>query len=316
MCSNIANGDGAKSPLRDSPVTDEREAAEFRKRWRARSGAARARTRRTLRCHGKQPAIVENRPGAGGNLGADSVAKAQPDGYTLLLTASGPLVINPSLLTNTPFDPQKDFEPIAVVYTTPIVLTAASSFPGQSVTELVKYIQQQRGKHNFASGGIGTPPHLLGEVFKQRAGLDVLHVPYRGGGDMTLAVVRGDATFSFNGLLVMPLVEKGEMKVLAVAAARRTMLAPSIPTMDEAGYPGIEGEGWGGLLAPRNTPESVQSKLYDDVGKVLADPAVKSKINQIGVEPIGSTAAELRARISKELVYWAEAIKAAQLRPQ
>jgi tripartite-type tricarboxylate transporter receptor subunit TctC len=220
------------------------------------------------------------------------------------------------LMTNTPFDPQKDFEPITIVYVVPIVLTAAPSVPGQSVAELVKYIKQQPGRYNFASGGIGTTPHLLGELFKQKAGLDVLHVPYRGGGDMTMAVVRGDATFSFNGLLVMPLVEKGEMKVLAVAAAQRTMLAPSVPTMEEAGYPGIEGEGWGGLLAPRHTPESIQTKLYEDVRTVLADSSVKNKINQIGVEPVGSTAAELYARIAKELVYWAEAIKVAQLRPQ
>ena len=262
----------------------------------------------------RQPVIVENRPGAGGNLGADAVAKAVPDGHTLLFTASGPLVINRSLYGSLPFDPATDLAPVTIAYSTPLVLTTPSSFPGQTVADLVRHARENPGKLNYSTGGAGTPPHLAAEMFKLMAGIDVLHVPYRGGTEMTMAVLKGEVLFSFNGMLVMPMVENNQMKALAVTTLTRSALAPDLPTMVEAGFPGFDVNGWGGLLAPAATPKQIVDKLYADVTQVLADPNIRAKMALVRIEPVGSSIQEFSDRIRDESAYWARLIKSANIK--
>jgi tripartite-type tricarboxylate transporter receptor subunit TctC len=260
-----------------------------------------------------QPVIIDNRPGAGGNIGTAIVAKADPDGYVLLLTPNAPLIANPSLYSNLPFDPEADFAPITVVYTSPLVLTVSPTIPANSVAELVKYIKDRPGQLNFASGGIGTPPHLAAELLKVAAGLDVVHVPYRGGAEMTLATTKGDVAFSFNGLLVMPLVQGGQMKAIAVASPKRSALAPDLPSMSESGYPDFDVASWGFFLAPAKTPPANIRKLHDDTVKALNEPGIRTKMIAAGIEPVGNESEELKAQIKTDGAYWSKVIKTAHI---
>jgi tripartite-type tricarboxylate transporter receptor subunit TctC len=259
------------------------------------------------------PVVIENRPGAGGNIGTNAVAKAEPDGYTLLLTPSAPLIINQSLYGELPFNPEADFAPITVVYSAPLVLTVPTSLPVRSVADLVSYIKARPGQLNYASGGRGTPVHLAGELFKLAAGLDVVHVAYRGGAEMTLAVEKGEVAFGFNGLLVMPMVQADQMRALAVATAKRSSLAQDVPTMSEAGYSDFTVDAWGGLLAPAKTPAGIIHKLHEDTVRVLQEPDIRTKMLASGVEPVGNTAVEFAGQIRTEAAYWRKIIKEANI---
>ena len=262
------------------------------------------------------PLVIENRLGAGGNIGTDAVAKAEPDGYTLLMTPSAPITVNVSLFAKVPYDPIRDFAPVTVVYSGPIILTVPAALPVNSVSDLIAYIRGRPGQLNYSSAGHGTQPHLAAELLKQRSRLDVVHVLYRGGPEMTAAVVSGDVVFNFNGLIAMPLVRAGKLKVLAIAAAKRSTLAPEVPTFAEAGLPGFEVNAWGGLFAPARTAQDLVAKLREDVVKVLSDPAVRARLAGIGVEPIGNSSEEFAAQIRAEIAHWAQVIKSAGIQVQ
>ncbi|MSQ73238.1 MAG: tripartite tricarboxylate transporter substrate binding protein [Betaproteobacteria bacterium] len=263
-----------------------------------------------------QPVLIENRAGAGGNIGADAVARATPDGYTLMITPSAPIVVNLTLFGSLPFDPIKDFIPVTMIYATPVVLTVPASLPVNSVSELIAYIKSRPGKLNYSSGGSGTAPHIAAEMFKSAADLDVVHVPYKTGGEMTTAVVTGDVAFSFNGLLVMPLVRAGKMKVLGVATLQRTALAPELPTFVESGLKDFEVSSWGGLFVPARTPAEVVSRLHADVTKLLTDPGIRSRMAAVGVEAVGNSSAAFAEQIRTESVSLARIIKSAGMKAQ
>ncbi len=263
-----------------------------------------------------QPVVVENRPGAGGNIGTNDVAKANPDGYTLLLTQNGPLVINGALYENMPFNPIRDLQPISTVFWAPTVLIVPTLLPVSSVAEFIAYAKQRPGKLNFSSGGSGTLPHLVGELFNRRAGLDIVHIPYKGGPDMTAAVIVGDVAYNFNGLNILPLVQAGKIKALAVSSIKRTALAPELPTIAESGLPGFDVTSWGAVMAPAKTPQEIVSRLHDDLAEVLSDQDVKRRLEVFGVEPVSSTPEELAAQIRSESAHWQEVVKSAGVRLQ
>ena len=263
-----------------------------------------------------QPVVVENRPGAGGNIGSELVAKSEPDGYTLLLTASGPIVVNVSLFGKLPFDPIRDFAPVTMVYLTPTALYVQASLPVNSVSDLIAYIKSRPGKLNYSTTGEGTPLHLAAEMLKQRAGLDVVHIAYKGGPEMTAAVLSGEVTFNFNGLIAMPLVRAGKLKALGVATLQRSPLAPDVPTIAESGLPGFDVNAWGGLFVPARTPKEIVAKLHDDVVKGLADVGVRTRLTGLGVEPVGNSSEEFAKQIRSEIPRWAQVIKLAGIRIQ
>lgn len=262
-----------------------------------------------------QPVVVENRPGVGGNIAVDMLAKAEPDGHTLAITPSGPIVVNVSLMKLS-YDPVKDLTPVTMVYSTPVILTVAASLPVNSVGELVAYVKGRPGKLNYGSAGIGSFLHLAGEMFKQRASLDAVHVPYKGGPESMAALLSGDVAFNFTGLFVMPQVQAGKLKALAMTSLQRTRLAPEVPTMVEAGFPGFEANAWGGLFLPARTPAQITKKVHADVLQALADAGVRSGMMKVGVEPVGNTAEEFDSQIKAEIPRWAQLIRSAGIKAQ
>lgn len=258
-----------------------------------------------------QPVVIENRAGADGNIGTDAVAKSLPDGYTLLFTANGPLTINASLFGKMPFDPVRDLVPVTRTHEAPLVLVVPASLPVASMQELITYLKTRPGKLNYSSAGNGTTTHLAGELFKLGAGVDVVHVPYKGGADMTTAVITGDAAFNIGGLNFQALVRAGKVKALAVSGQKRFSLAPELPTMIEAGLPDFEVVVWGGLVVPAKTPQDIVAKVSRDTVRVLGLAEIRQKLNAAGVEPVGNTPEEFAAQIRVESARWARVIKAA-----
>ena len=213
-----------------------------------------------------QQFIVENRSGGGGNTGSESVAKAEPDGYTLLFTAPGPLTVNQTLYSKLAFDPAKDFAPIALFATAPIVLIVHPGVAANNVQELIALARKEPGKINFASAGNGTTNHLSGELFKSMAKIDIVHVPYRGAGPAMNDLIGGHVQMFFDLMpVVLPQVTTGKVRALATAGAKRTSTLPNVPTVAEQGLPGFDASSWYGLVAPAKTPEPVLAKLREDV---------------------------------------------------
>jgi tripartite-type tricarboxylate transporter receptor subunit TctC len=261
-----------------------------------------------------QPVVVENRPGAGGNIGADIVAKANPDGYTLLFTNFAPLTINLSLYKDMPFNARTDFAPVTLAFISPLVLTVANSVPANSVAELVSYLKARPGAFNYSAGNAGTATHLAAELFKQRAGIDVVPVLHRTGADMTTSMIRGDSAFAFNGMFVLPMVQAGQKKALAISSSQRSPVAPALPTVAESGFPGFDVSSWGGLLAPAKTPSAIVARIYADAVRALTDPDTMSKMASVGGElKTSSSSAEFARQISSEIDLWAKVIKAANI---
>src|SRR6267378_6869489 len=222
-----------------------------------------------------QQFIVENRSGGGGNTGSDSVAKAEPDGYTLLFTAPGPLTVNQTLYAKLSFDPAADFAPIALFATAPIVLMVYPGVPAGNVQELIALAKKEPGKINFASAGNGTTNHLSGEVFKSRANIDIVHVPYRGAGPAMNDLIAGHVQMFFDLMpVVLPQIAAGKVRALANAGAKRPSALPDVPTVAEQGLSGFDASSWYGLVAPTKTPEPVLAKLRDDAAKILEAPDV------------------------------------------
>jgi tripartite-type tricarboxylate transporter receptor subunit TctC len=255
--------------------------------------------------------IVENRAGGGGNTGSEFVAKADPDGYTLLFTAPGPLTVNQTLYSKLPFDPAKDFAPIALFATAPIVLIVNPAVPAHNVQELIALAKKEPGKINFASAGNGTTNHLSGELFKSMAKIDIVHVPYRGAGPAMNDLIGGHVQMFFDLMpVVLPQIAAGKVRALANAGAKRPAALPDLPTVAEQGLPGFDASSWYGLVAPANTPEPVLAKLREEVAKALKTPAMAARIRELGSEPGTAFGKDFGAFMAAETKKWAEVIRA------
>jgi tripartite-type tricarboxylate transporter receptor subunit TctC len=257
-----------------------------------------------------QQFIVENRSGGGGNTGSDSVAKSDPDGYTLLFTAPGPLTVNQTLYSKLPFDPAKDFVPIALFATAPIVLIVHPGVAANNVQELIALAKGNPGKINFASAGNGTTNHLSGELFKSMAKIDIVHVPYRGAGPAMNDLIGGHVQMFFDLTpVVLPQINAGKVRALGAAGGKRASKLPDLPTIAEQGLPGFEVFSWYGLVAPAKTPEPVLDKLRDEVAKVLKAPDMIARLHELGLEPGTALGKDFSAFMAAETRKWAEVIR-------
>jgi tripartite-type tricarboxylate transporter receptor subunit TctC len=258
-----------------------------------------------------QSVIVENKPGAGGNIGADYVAKSAPDGYTVVMGALSTHAVNPSLYPKMPFDAQRDFAPITLVAITPNVLVVNPSLPVHSVKELIAYAKANPGKLSFGSGSIGSAGHLAGELFKVDAGVDMVHVPYKGAAPAMQGLLAGDTQLMFDNLAsAMSQVKAGKLRALAVTTAERSKLVSDLPTMAEAGVPGFDISTWYGLLAPAGTPPDLIAKWNADVTKILSAPEMRERLATQGAEAAPDSPADFAKFIASELVKYAKIVKA------
>jgi len=258
-----------------------------------------------------QAVVVENKPGAGGNIGADLVAKSPPDGYTILLGALSTHAVNPSLYKTMPYDAVRDFAPITLIAITPNVLVVNAGSPANNVKEFIAWTKANPGKLSFGSGSIGSAGHLAGELFKVDTGTDAVHVPFKGGAPATQALLAGDTQFMFDNLAnAMAQVKAGKLKALAVTTAERSKLVPELPTMAEAGLPGFDISTWYGLFAPARTPPAIVAKWNADVTKILTTPDVRAKLMADGAEPAPDTPEQFTQMIARELAKYARIIKA------
>lgn len=256
-----------------------------------------------------QAVVVENRPGAGGNIGTALVARAPKDGYTFMLTAQSAQTINPALYKKTGFDPIKDFEPVMVVATAPYVLVSNTSFAPKTLKEIVTLAKPQPGKLNYASAGNGTLNHLLGEMLNKSAGIDLTHIPYKGAAAAATDVVSGVVPMTFGSFPgVMPFVKAGQLRVIGVATEKRTALAPELPTLAES-IPGLYANSWYGMFAPAGTPKDIIQKLYAASIKVLAAQDLIERLAGQGAEVAPSTPEQLTKLLADDLVRWAKIVK-------
>jgi tripartite-type tricarboxylate transporter receptor subunit TctC len=258
-----------------------------------------------------QQVVIENRGGAGSNIGNEVVARAAPDGYTMLFAAF-PLATNKFIYPTLAYDPVADLAPITLIGTFPNILVVPNASPVKSVGELIAYIKANRGDITYGSSGIGTSPHLNGELFSRMIGVDMTHIPYRGAGPATVDLIGGRLTFMFNtsGAL-MPHVQSGRLRALAVSSAKRFSANPDIPTVAESGVPGFDVSSWYALFAPAKTPAAIIGKMNADAVAVMREPAVRQRIEGFGIEVVASTPEELSAFLKAEMTKWEPVIKAA-----
>ena len=257
-----------------------------------------------------QPVIVENRPGAGGHLGAGLVARAQPDGYTLLMSGSPTHSVGPHLFKRLSYEPMRDVPPVAMVAIAPNLLVTKSSLPVKSLADLVALAREKPGQLTYSSAGNGTSGHLAAELLKSTAKLDMRHVPYKSGPEAVTGVLSGDVDFIFFTVpAVLPQVEAGKLRALAITSAARSALVPDVPTVAEAGYPGFEVLGWYALFAPRETPKPVVAKLSADIEKIVGSPDIRDKMLQLGAEPRYLSPEHVAAFVAVELPKWGQLIR-------
>jgi tripartite-type tricarboxylate transporter receptor subunit TctC len=272
--------------------------------------AARVLADRLSEAWGK-PVVVENVTGAAGNVAADRVAKAAPDGYTLAIAASATIVTNVSLYDKLPFDPVKDFAPISQLVFTPNILAVNNDVPAKTVQELAALAKARPGELTFGSAGVGTSQHLAGELFKSMGGLNLQHVPYRGIAQVMPDLLGGRLTMVFGNIsAVLPLARENKVRAMAVTSIRRSASASQLPTMAEQGFPGFDSTAWFGLMAPAATPAPIIAKLHAETVKILARPDVRKRFDELGMEVIGNTPAEFADVIKAEIPVWAKIIKA------
>jgi tripartite-type tricarboxylate transporter receptor subunit TctC len=263
----------------------------------------------------KQAFIVDNRPGAGGNIGADVVAKSSPDGYTLLMGTTGVLSINVYLYKDMGFDPQKDLAPVSYTSLITNILVVNPGVPARTVPELIALAKAKPGSLTFASSGAGSSTHLSGELFKSMAGVDILHVPYRGSSQALLDLISGQVTMLFdNAPSSIAFVQQGKLRAIAVTSTRRLPNLPDVPTIDEAGVKGYESLSWSGIVAPAGTPRAVVAKLNAAIDRILATEDVKKRFAAMGVEPVGGPPEAFARHIRAESEKWGRLVKAANIR--
>jgi tripartite-type tricarboxylate transporter receptor subunit TctC len=259
---------------------------------------------------------VENVRGAGGNIGTGRAAQSPADGYTVLVTG-GNLTNNPFLFDRVPFDPLKDFDAVTLGARTPVVLGVHPSVPAHNVKDLVELIRATPGKFSYASPGTGTPPQLVGALFQHALKLDLVHVPFEGGGNAVLATVAGHTPISFGAAApAVPLIKDGKLRALAVTGKERSPTLPDIPTMSEAGFPEVEGATWTAVVVPAGTPKDIVAKLHGLIVASLAQPDVKEKLTAIAYVPVGNSPEECAAFFKAEMAKWGPIIKAAGLKAE
>ncbi len=253
-----------------------------------------------------QPVVVDNRPGAGGTIGTELVAKAPADGYTLLL-APAAHAINPSIYPKLGYDTERDLAPISIVASLPVVLAVESAIPARSVSELVALAKSNPGKLTMASAGNGTVFHLTGEMFKAASGVDIVHVPFKGGAPAIAALLGGQVAMAFEtSLTVAPHVKSGRLRAIAVASDKRIGILPEVPTLAEAGYPGILSENWYGVYAPAGTARDIVARIYAELAKTLASPETREKLAAQGAEVRETTPEQAGAFVHAEIQKWAK----------
>ncbi|HZE10115.1 MAG TPA: tripartite tricarboxylate transporter substrate binding protein [Burkholderiales bacterium] len=259
-----------------------------------------------------QSVLVDNRVGASGMIGADAVAKANPDGYTLLMASPQEIAVNHFLFAKVAYDPERDFAPITLVAVTPLVVAAYPGVPAKNMQELVALAKAQPGTLGFATPGTGSTQHLTGEMLMDQAGIKLVHIPYKGAGQSIPDVLGGQVPLGIYGLLTISQHAKsGKMRILAVTTPKRSSAAPEIPTLAESGFPGFDTSLWFGLLAPAATPKDIVAKVHDDVVQALKLPDVKARIAEQGAGIVGDTPAEFAAFIAAESAKYAKIIKQA-----
>ena len=260
-----------------------------------------------------QPVVVDNRPGAAGNIGADAVAKAVPDGYTILLMVNS-YTINTSVYRNLPWDLIRDFAPIGRYATSPMVVVVNDKMPVKTFADFMAYAKANRGKVNYGSAGTGTAPHLAGELFAMRSGIEMTHVPYKGSAPSVTALVADEVQISFGALSAFDgMVRQGRLRPLAVTTATRFSQLPDVPTISESGLPGFDVDIWYGFLAPARTPPAIVKKLSDDLGRVMADPDLQSKLRERGLEPAYLDSSKTSELVRRDVARWREVVNTLKL---
>jgi tripartite-type tricarboxylate transporter receptor subunit TctC len=256
-----------------------------------------------------QQIVIDNRPGASGILGSQVVSRAAPDGYTLLI-ANVSLVVNPFLYPKMPYDPLTDFMPVTMVNSAPLLLVVHPSIAAKSVTDLITYAKSRPGQLNYGSGGLGSTPYLAAELFKSLSGIDVVHVPYKGGAPALSDLVGGQLSFMIENMPgTMPYVMAGTLRAIAITSAQRSPLAPELPTMIEAGVPDYEMSGWNGIFAVKGTPREIVETLHSEVAKLLRAPEVRRELAALGAEPVGDTPDEFGAFLKADMARWGKIIQ-------
>jgi tripartite-type tricarboxylate transporter receptor subunit TctC len=262
-----------------------------------------------------KPVVVENVTGASGNIAVERVAKAAPDGYTLLMGGNASLVINPNLFAKLPYDPVKDFAAITQIFIVPNILVVRNDVPAKTIAELIALAKAQPGTLIAGHAGIGTSQHLAGELFKIMAGVEIQQVPYRGSTGVIPDLLAGRLNIFFGNITnLLPLIREGKLRAFAITSRTRSPQIPELPTMEELGFPGFEATAWFGLMAPAGTPQPIIDKLYKETVRVLALPDVKGKLEGLGVQLVGNTPAQFAQVITTEIPQWAKVIKDAGIK--
>jgi tripartite-type tricarboxylate transporter receptor subunit TctC len=264
-----------------------------------------------------QTVIVDNKAGAGGNLGTEMIVRAKPDGYTIGMGNFAPLAVNPGMFKNMRFDPVKDLAPVCLIEKGPLILMVKPDSPFNSVKDIIAAAKANAGKLSFASGGIGGSHHLSGELFKSISGVNITHIPYKGGAPATVDLMGGQVDMMFEQMYsAAPSIRAGKLRALAITSKVRSPLFPNVPTMIEAGVPGFEVQNWQGLVVPTGTPAAIITLLNATTNKALADPAIREQMLSQGNEIGGGTPEQFAALIKSEAARWGKLVKAANIKPE
>jgi tripartite-type tricarboxylate transporter receptor subunit TctC len=263
-----------------------------------------------------QQVVVENKPGAGGNIASEFVARADPDGLTIYITAGG-LAVNKFLFDKISYDPIADFAPVTLICLYPNLMVVPSSSPFRTVPEMIAFAKANPGKLTFGTPGHGSSPHMAGELFKYLAGIDITHVPYRGASAALTDVIAGRTDMSFAVMASgLPLAQQGQLRALAVTTATRAPMAPDVPTLAESGVPGYDMSSWFAFVVPAKTPPAIVEKIQSDTAAVLKEPAIRERLDKLGVVIVGSTSDELAVHLKAEMARWEPVIKRANIKVQ